>query len=282
MNGKEVIHLPHMEKDESGLSFGEVIQKYRVLAKLNQGELADLIGVTRVTVNNWENNKTKPDRQATKKMAELIGLPLYELFGVEHAPLPSHQENIMLNRYRSLSPVGQKVAFSLIVNMLKEEQEAATNVLRSTFSIIPKNSTVAAAGQGNDFADFPPEPFFFKPNRFNRSADRIIEVRGDSMLPDYHDGDYVYVEDCECANDDDIVIASYHEGLVIKRFCDGKLYSINEDLPFGEKTEDDNIRIIGKVVGIVDEDEIPTKDEKIALQDAFSDELRKFRREYGE
>ena len=125
MNGKEVIHLPHMEKDESGLSFGEVIQKYRVLAKLNQGELADLIGVTRATVNNWENNKTKPDRQATKKMAELIGLPLYELFGVEHAPLPSHQENIMLNQYRSLSPVGQKVAFSLIVNMLKEEQDAA-------------------------------------------------------------------------------------------------------------------------------------------------------------
>ena len=33
MNGKEVIHLPHMGKDESGLSFGEVIQKYRVLAK---------------------------------------------------------------------------------------------------------------------------------------------------------------------------------------------------------------------------------------------------------
>ena len=252
------------------------------MAKLNQGELADLIGVTRTTVNNWENNKTKPDRQATKMMAELIGLPLYELFGVKHAPLPSHQENIMINQYRSLSSVGKNVAYNLIVNMLKEEQEAETNVLRSTFSIIPKNSTVTAAGQGNDFSDFPPEPFFFKPNRFNRSADRIIEVRRDSMLPDYHDGDYVYVEDCNYAYDGDIVIASYHEGLVIKEFRKGKLYSINEDLPFGEKTEDDNIRIIGKVVGIVDDDEIPTKDEEIVLKDAFYDELRKFRLEYGE
>ena len=282
MNDKEVIHLPHGKNDESGLSFGEVIQKYRILAKLNQGELADLVGVSRTTVNNWENNKTKPDRLATKNLAELIGLPLYELFGVEHAPLPSHHENIMLNQYRSLSPVGQKVAFNLIVNMLKEEQEAAANVLRSTFSIIPKNSTTAAAGQGNGFADFPPEPFFFKPNRFNRSADRIIEISGDSMLPDYKDGDCVYVEDCISPNNNDIVIARYHEGLVIKEFRNGKLYSLNADCPFGKKSEDDNIQVIGKVVGIVDNDEIPTKEEKVALQDAFYDELREFHREYGE
>ena len=78
------------------------------------------------------------------------------------------------------------------------------------------------------------------------------------------------------------VYRPYHEGLVIKEFRNGKLYSLNADYPFGKKSEDDNIQVIGKVVGIVDNDEIPTKEEKVALQDAFYDELREFHREYGE
>ena len=283
MNPKKSIHLPQTVGNNAfGLSFGEVIQKYRNLAKMNQGDLAASVGVSRNTIINWENNKSKPDPEAIRKMTETIGLPLYELFGVANAPTPSPEENRMLNQYRQLSVVGQKVVGNMIDNMLCEELAEQSTVMKATYAILPLEETPAAAGEGFMFSDVPAEPFFFKVNSVNQSTDRIIRVSGDSMLPVYHDGDFVYVQDAEHANNNDIVIAAYHEGLVIKRYYNNRLYSLNDNLPFGKKTESDNIRIVGKVVGIVEDDEMPTKDEKSILQNVFSDELTKFYKKYGE
>lgn len=279
----KISHLPQaVGKADKTLSFGGVIQKYRNLANMNQGALASLIGVSRNTIINWENDKSRPDPASIKKMSENIGLPLYELFGIEHAPLPTPEEGKILNQYRQLSKGSQKVASTLIFTMLNKELEEQSNFMRESYDILPLISNPAAAGQGDGFSQIPSDPFFFKVNRFNQSADRIIKVSGDSMLPVYHDKDLVYVKDTNSADNNDIVIANSSNGLVIKKYFDGKLYSLNEDLPFGEKSEDDNIRIVGKVVGIVDEDEIPTDNERFILYDLFSRELKEFYKEHGE
>ena len=79
----------------------------------------------------------------------------------------------------------------------------------------------------------------------------------------------------------DIVICSSADGAVIKRKYDNKLYSLNPNLPYGEKHEDDHVQVIGKVIGTVSADEIPDEEDSAILKDLKSEELYEFEREDG-
>ena len=100
------------------------------------------------------------------------------------------------------------------------------------------------------------------------------------MLPVYKDGDFVYVEytDFACPGQD--VVCSTSNGGIIKRVtADYKLESVNPALPFGEKGESDNIRIVGRVLGVVTSTDRPTEREHISLQELFADEIKRYEEE---
>lgn len=44
-----------------------------------QKELAELVGVTEVTVSNWETGKTSPSIRLWKKLASVLGIAMQEL-----------------------------------------------------------------------------------------------------------------------------------------------------------------------------------------------------------
>ncbi len=51
----------------------EEIKKLREKFGLTQGGLAKKIGASRVSVNNWENGKTRPNNMAKRSLAQLDG-----------------------------------------------------------------------------------------------------------------------------------------------------------------------------------------------------------------
>ena len=59
------------------------------------------------------------------------------------------------------------------------------------------------------------------------------------------------------------------------------VYSLNPQYPYGEKSEDDHVQVVGKVIGTVSTDEIPDAEDAAILKDLKSDELYAFDREYG-
>lgn len=77
-------------------------------------------------------------------------------------------------------------------------------------------------------------------------------------------------------------ITTTADGAVIKRMYDNKLYSLNPNLPYGEKNEDDHVQVIGKVIGTVNADEIPDKEDTALLRDLLSEELYEFDHKYEE
>ncbi len=99
--------------------------------------------------------------------------------------------------------------------------------------------------------------YVYKENGYNESADALIRVSGASMEPQYHNGDLVYVKYTQSVEDGDIVICSTADGAVIKQMLNHKLYSLNKALPYGEKSEDDHVTIVGKVLGKVSPLELP-------------------------
>ena len=173
-----------------------------------------------------------------------------------------------------------RVLLFYATQMLQQEVDASNDILRDAYFILPLQST-AAAGPGNEFNALKPQPFFVKKNRFNAEADTLICVSGHSMEPVYHDGDIVYVKYTTDVENNDIVICTTADGAVIKRMYENKLYSLNPQYPYGEKSEDDHVQVVGKVIGTVSADEIPDAEDAAILKELKSDELYEFDREYG-
>lgn len=62
------------------LTSGERIKIARMEKGYSSEKLAELMGVTRVAVSSWENNKTSPSAEKQRKLAEILECSLSELF----------------------------------------------------------------------------------------------------------------------------------------------------------------------------------------------------------
>lgn len=77
------------------------IAKARNHAGLNQGELAEKLGVSRNTLNRWENGSRNPSVKNLQALAEVTGVPLgwfYQEDNSEPALHPPLPERITLIR----------------------------------------------------------------------------------------------------------------------------------------------------------------------------------------
>ena len=81
-------------------------------------------------------------------------------------------------------------------------------------------------------------------------ADFIIGVSGESMEPDYHDGEKLYVRKVEYLRNGDVGIFTIGNECFLKELGEDGLISRNknyDDIPGDEK-----VRLIGKVIGKVE------------------------------
>lgn len=61
-----------MLKGAFHMTYSEKIKKLRVVLLITQQELADLLSVSVVTVNRWENNKFEPTMKEKRKLSVLF------------------------------------------------------------------------------------------------------------------------------------------------------------------------------------------------------------------
>lgn len=205
----------------------------------------------------------------------LLGIPLYELFNIPNNTTYSAKENVLLRNYRLLSSISKKMVNRMINTMLVEETDARDYYLRTRFRILPLQSTPVAAGTGCE-PNIPATPFFIIRNKYSDSADAIVRVSEPSMEPLYHDNDLLYIVYTQEHKDGDDVVCSTADGAVVKRVYENKLISLNEKYPFEERSEDDHVKVLGKVIGIVSKDSLPDETDLSVLEEIHSVELRKF------
>jgi len=163
----------------------------------------------------------------------------------------------------------------------EDEEYISPERIRELFMPLEVEYTKLAAGTGKEDTGLPPSLRFVRRTKRNRGASCIAVVDGPSMEPEFYNGDMVYVRYTNTVSPGDIAVAWWTGGMVIKQVGqDKKLHSINRAYPFGDKTEDDHVRVIGKVIGKVDESELPSEGEQLLINDAFADEISAFSRQY--
>ncbi len=266
---------------DGAVVIGPVLKKARNRKKLSQDELAGILGVTRNTVINWESGRNKPDIDMLIRLCRMLEIAIHDVFP-EDSPL-SRLEWQIIESVRLLKPETQELVSAMIFAMVEKEQSAYAEKLRDAFKLVSLHAgslAAGTAGSGSYFVDEPAEPFFLRISDRTAKADAVIRVSGHSMEPVYQNGDYVYFQLADTADAGEDVVVAWAGELYVKRMDNaGGLYSVNADYPFVYDGSGDDIRILGRVLGIVSSADRARPEDMDLLEELFRDELAGFNRE---
>ncbi len=284
-NTGKVTRLTRISAADFTVNIGPTIRKYRKLADMSQAEFAEQFDTLRQTVGKWETGKAIPNMSKLMEICEWFNIPKEELFGLnvqEPGEVLTSDEKQLIDRYRQMGPMFQRLLLQMANQYKIEEENARIDAKKQAYSIYRYVNSSAAAGIGNGFSDSVDFQYkFVRRSRYEKMADCIVKVNGRSMEPVYNDGDYVYVRTTDNAEPGEDVICSFRNGLIIKRLDEyRRIFSLNPDFPFGSDHDQDAIRINGVVVGVVDPEDIASEEDAKLLEDVNGDQIREMQKEY--
>ncbi len=251
----------HTSKPLSPLpEIGEVITRYRSIRGIRQKDLASALGISGKVLSSWETGRTRPDISMAPQICHALGISLAELYGTDD-PVPglTGHEETLLKDYRTLPDnmkhyVGKMIHELVIVS---EDQHRPRRIPLLYF----EHGLAAGVDAGTDFQQ-KGSTVWVEETPETRMADYIFPVNGDSMEPDYHEGDLVLVRKQSTKMDYGKVGAfTVGNEQYIKLFEPDGLHSLNpafRTLTFGP---DENVYLIGEVIGTISPEDIVTLDQ---------------------
>ena len=219
---------------------------------LNPRQLAIALDFKYTTVNDWVNAKTYPRIDKIEMLANFFNVSKSDLVEnkTEEVPTTSPVQAI----YDQLTPPRQGKALAYLEKQLLEQNEEETkkNEVSEVIQLYVYDyyDHAASAGTGQYLNDVRVEQIELP---IDVDADFVIPIKGDSMEPDYHDGDLVLIQTSVDLNDGVIGVFNYNGEAYIKQLVidteQAYLHSLNpkyKDMPITPETD---FRIIGEVVG---------------------------------
>jgi transcriptional regulator with XRE-family HTH domain len=249
--------------------YGDTIRKYRIKRGLNQPQLANILGVTKNAIPNWEAGRTRPDTNYIPAICDALNISIPTFFGspTRAADLPIGEQRLLSN-YRFLSELNKRAVVNLIDTMIENEDALLRERCESGFERIQRGDLRASAGIGYNLdGGGDCEYAYVRVSREACRADEIIAVSGDSMEPTFRHGDDLFVEHTPAIDPGEIgIFVAAGEGYVKEFQMDG-LHSHNPAYPILNFIEDDYVRCIGRVLGVVSKDQYATALELEIMED---------------
>ena len=220
---------------------------------LNPRQLAIALDFKYTTVNDWVNAKTYPRIHKIEMLANFFNVSKSDL--VENKTEEIATTSPVQAIYDQLTPPRQAKALTYLEKQLMEQNEDKTKI-NEVSEVIQLYSYdyydhPASAGTGQYLNDVRVERIELP---VDVDADFVIPIKGDSMEPDYHDGDLVFIQTSVDLNDGVIGVFNYNGDAYIKQLVidedQAYLHSLNpayKDMPITPETD---FRIIGEVVDL--------------------------------
>ncbi len=185
------------------MDFSERLKRLRTLANLTQQELCAEIGVSVMTVRNWESGAKQPSMPAIIALSKALGVSADALLGLKNHPsftsMPkSRAESVLLTRYRELDSFGRRAVDSVCsieLSRVRQSLGAAGFVEKPgrPDRYIPKYVTPSAAGYSSPL-DGDEFEMLLVDDSVPDNADFAVVIHGRSMEPYIFDGDTVFVK----------------------------------------------------------------------------------------
>lgn len=250
-------------------TLAENIKYYRKLNKLTQKLLAEKLNIAPTAVSAWELGRNKPLMDNVEHMSKLFNIPKSKLLGDDFLELTRNNGDKTTTSTESPKTVSDEVlrldrdlhkdnhkSWINYGNKLLDKQNTVTyskntvNEPQATYYTYNYYDQPASAGTGQYLNDVQVEQLELP---VDIDADFVVPIYGDSMEPEYHSGDYVFVKLSVDLSDGDIGVFEYYGDAYIKELVindsGAYLHSLNSkynDIPVDA---DSDFRIIGEVVG---------------------------------
>ena len=241
-------------------------------------EFAEILGISKYTLRNYELDVTDPGHTFLKQMSDFFNVSTDYLVGLtdEKEKYSSYQlkssEIEHIKKYRDLDPLGQSHVDSVLdwettrLSSLKEKDGRIAELQAAPATIIELSSHSGSRHLAEYFHDASAGAGIFilgneaaariaiSDSDWDERTDYVIRVNGDSMEPDYMDGDNVMVSQHMELDYGDIGIFVVNGKAYIKEYGKTELISRNPDFPNIVIHEADNIVCMGKVIGKLKEE----------------------------
>lgn len=243
-----------MNKEEIAIIIGENIKQYRLQNGWTQQELGSKIGMSKNAIGNYEKGFRSPKKDTMFDLANAFNVSIDDLFPPIQKDSSSNTPKIQ-TIYDELKPPRQAKVLTYAEKQLKEQRNEQSQPIEVS-EVIQLYSYdyydhPASAGTGQYLNDVRVERIELP---VDIDADFVIPIKGDSMEPDYHDGDLVFIQTSVDLNNGVIGVFNYNGDAYIKQLVIDKdqayLHSLNpvyKDMPI---TPDTDFRIIGEVVDL--------------------------------
>ena len=232
-------------------SIGLRLKEARLAKNLKQEELAELIGAKSPSaVSTWVVGKAKPDCVTLLRICEVLHISPNQLLGFNvNVDTPTLNEWAILHKYRDIDEIGKDAVSAVLdAEYRRVAKPKKARLLKVDFFNYP-----ASAGTGNFLEDQTPEELWVKECPEAEQADYVISISGDSMEPNYHDGDKVFVEKCDAIEIGEVGIFVVNGDAYIKELGNKCLISHNPAYKPIKLGSSDSVYCCGRVLGVVEE-----------------------------
>ena len=259
-----------MTDKELAIYIGTKIKEYRLQRGLTQKELAVLVDMGDTTIANYEKGFRTPKKNTLFKISSALSVTIDDLFPpIRKADTPTASPDLLTQQITDkvvqLTPDNKKIVLRTSEELLERqkangemytgqnEEETKINEVSEVIQLYSYDyyDHPASAGTGQYLNDVRVERIELP---VDIDADFVIPIKGDSMEPDYHDGDLVFIQTSVDLNDGVIGVFNYNGDAYIKQLVIDKeqayLHSLNpayKDMPITPETD---FRIIGEVVDL--------------------------------
>ena len=236
---------------------GNQIKTFRKSAGFTQDELAKRLNTTKQTISRYEKGDRKANQDMLFELCDIFGVSIDDFFPSQNETLQSPTTSPIQTIYDQLHQPRQVKVLNYAERQLKEQRnEEETKINEVSEEIIQLYSYdyydhPASAGTGQYLNDVRVERIELP---VDIDADFVIPIKGDSMEPDYQDGDLVFIQTSVDLNDGVIGVFNYNGDAYIKQLVidedQAYLHSLNpayKDMPITPETD---FRIIGEVVDL--------------------------------
>lgn len=244
----------------AGIPYAEIIRSHRRERNMNQEELGAMVRVGKNAVGAWESGRSRPDLNSVPVICEALGLSLDEFYGIRKKKKAEESvpEDFAV-RYTALSDYHRQIVLREM-DALLELQNACAQPKRKLIRLF-RNDLSACAGPSYAIGETRGEEVWIEETPMTVCADELIRVSGDSMEPGYHDGDQVLVQHCAAIRPGEIGIFTNGDAGYIKVYQRDGLHSLNPSYATIVFHEGDEVRCVGKVLGIAEKELFARDDE---------------------
>ena len=235
---------------------GNQIKTFRKSAGFTQDELAKRLNTTKQTISRYEKGDRKANQDMLFELCDIFSVSIDDFFPSQNDALQSPPASSIQTIYDELAPPRQSKVLTYAERLRDEQRNEEKTKKNEVSEVIQLYSYdyydhPASAGTGQYLNDVRVEQIELP---VDINADFVIPIKGDSMEPDYHDGDLVFIQASVDLNDGVIGVFNYNGDAYIKQLVIDKeqayLHSLNpayKDMPITPETD---FRIIGEVVDL--------------------------------